>query len=258
MSVRKPPAPKSPMGDPGGNDVLARRIRSVGQHLGYNLAKRGNGLVAATKAMAKNSDPYLANKPLNHELGQWLATQAATLLRPDQRIHLRGLHYLMVSVGCVIKPDGRLYENTETDWTWLNGNVAGPARWLGYVPFNKIVDEKNEPARIYDVVDDEGTVVRFTPKRVMVGSGLGVDVPQSDSVFPSVWFDDGGTPRQPFRIVMVGEKTSLTDVLEPIARRHAAELLMPSGDLSNSLLYEMAWRAVRDDRPLVLLYLPRF
>jgi hypothetical protein len=256
MSVRKPPR-ASPAGNPGGDDVLARRIRSVGQFLGY-VAKRGNGLIAATQAMAKNSDPYLMNKPLNHELGQWLATQVAKLLRPDQRIHLRGLHYRLVSVGSVIKPDGQLYENSNEDWTWLNRKVAGPARWLGYVPFNRIVDEKNEPPRIFDVVDEGGNTVLWRPRRAVLGSGSGIYVPDLDNLLPDVRFDDGGTPRQPFRIVMIGEKTSLIEELEPIARRHAAELLMPSGDLSNSHLYEMAWRAVRDGRPLVVQYYSDF
>ena len=246
-----------PKAERGGDDVLARRIQSVGRFLGYP-EKRGNGLLAAMTAMSRSNDPYLANRNACHEVGQWLGAQVAEFLRPDQRIHLRGLHYLMVGAACVFKPNGELYQNTKYDWLWLK-DVAGPARSLGYVPDRRFVDERNEPPRIYDVIDDDGNVVTsWAPRRAVLHTGTGIYVPELRNLLPGVRFDDGGTPRQPFRIVMIGEKTSLTEVLEPIARQKAAELLMPSGDLSSSQLYDMAWRAVRDGRPLACLYYSDF
>ena len=43
-------------------------------------------------------------------------------------------------------------------------------------------------------------------------------------------------PRQPYRFVLIGEKTSLAEVLEPIARRFEATLALPAGEISDTML----------------------
>jgi hypothetical protein len=40
-------------------------------------------------------------------------------------------------------------------------------------------------------------------------------------------------PPQPYRLVIFGEKTSLEDVLGPIASRFEADLYLPSGEISD-------------------------
>ena len=57
-------------------------------------------------------------------------------------IHLRGLHYRISSSGSVLKPDGLPYENNDDDWLYLE-RVAKTARWLEYVPFERISDARN-------------------------------------------------------------------------------------------------------------------
>ena len=43
-----------------------------------------------------------------------------------------------------MKPDGTPYENTKADYFWLNDRVAKAARWLRYIAFDRIIDERNE------------------------------------------------------------------------------------------------------------------
>jgi hypothetical protein len=62
----------------------------------------------------------------------------------DRTIHLRGLHYMLMSDE-VTKPNGLPYTNTDADWVWLQENAAKAARWLGYLPFAQIVDNRNTP-----------------------------------------------------------------------------------------------------------------
>jgi hypothetical protein len=45
----------------------------------------------------------------------------------------------------VTKPNGLPYTNTDADWVWLQENAAKAARWLGYLPFAQIVDNRNTP-----------------------------------------------------------------------------------------------------------------
>jgi hypothetical protein len=65
-------------------------------------------------------------------------------------------------------------------------------------------------------------------------------------------------PQQPYRIVFIGEKVSLKPVLRPIAERVHGELILPTGELSDTLLYGMVKRAAADDRPTVVLYFSDF
>jgi hypothetical protein len=64
--------------------------------------------------------------------------------------------------------------------------------------------------------------------------------------------------QQPYRVVLIGEKTSLSEVLHPIAREIGAELLLPTGDASDTMLAAMAGRAADDGRPAVVLYFSDF
>ena len=58
---------------------------------------------------------------------------------------------------------------------------------------------------------------------------------------------------QPYKLVLFGEKTSLEDVLAPIADEHEADLYLPAGEISDTLLYQMAKVGAEDGRPMVVL-----
>ena len=66
------------------------------------------------------------------------------------------------------------------------------------------------------------------------------------------------TPRQPFRLCMIGEKVSLGPVLRPLARWAHAELLLLTGEISETHAYGIISRAGEDDRPLRVLYFADF
>jgi hypothetical protein len=54
---------------------------------------------------------------------------------------------------------------------------------------------------------------------------------------------------------MFGEKASLEDVALPIARAKQADLYLPTGEISDTLLYRIAKDAAEDGRPMVLFTL---
>jgi hypothetical protein len=187
-------------------------------------------------------DPYRLDTQPNHRDGKWLADTAARLGLGDRLIHLRGLHYMVIKQP---KPDGTLYSNTDADWLWLSGDAGKAARWLGYLPFDQIEDHRNA----------EPVVRIWSPAQPMpyLSVGLDVDIPDVDDIEPSIGvYDFRGT--QPYKLVMVGEKSSLEPVLGPEADRCQADLYLPTGEISATLVYQIAKIGAADGRPMVILY----
>ena len=193
--------------------------------------------------LAVQNDPFRVDTSARHRDGQWLAINADRLGLGERRIHLRGLHYMLVS-GVVAKPNGEPYRNNEEDWIWLINHASKAARWLGYVPFDQVIDARNTAPVIREHK-------RCDPA-AHISVGIEVTVPDAHEINPSVWAT-GIEPVQPFHLVFYGEKTSLEDVLGPIAERVGADLYLPAGELTDSQLHQMAKIGAGDGRPMVVL-----
>jgi hypothetical protein len=71
--------------------------------------------------LAPQNDPYRVDTPARHRDGEWLAVNASELGLGNRRIHLRGLHYMLIGRP---RPDGTPYSNTHDDWLWLSGDAG--------------------------------------------------------------------------------------------------------------------------------------
>jgi hypothetical protein len=192
--------------------------------------------------LAPQNDPFRVDTPAGHRDGSWLAMTARELGLGDRRIHLRGLHYMVLGRP---KPNGAPYTNTDPDWIWLSASAGKAARWLGYIPFDQVVDQRN----------DAPTVRRFAAARPYsyVTVGIDVEIPDVEEIVPQVGVAKF-TGAQPYKLVLVGEKASLGEVLAPIANRRHADLYLPTGEISDTLIYQMARVGAEDGRPMVVLY----
>jgi hypothetical protein len=207
--------------------------------------KTGRSLSDLT-VLSAQVDPYRLDTPSGHRDGSWLAKQLDRAIGKQRRIHWRGLHYALVARGNVVKPNGETFLNNDDDWTWL-ANVAGKAaRWLGYIPFERITDNRNAEPFIHHKARVKA--------EMFVSIGLDVTIPDADDLQPQP-IAVGFEPRQAFHFAIFGEKTSLEEVLLPIARRKQADLYLPSGEISDTLLYRMAKDAAGDGRPFVVFTL---
>jgi hypothetical protein len=190
-------------------------------------------------------DPYRLDTPANHRNGQWFHEQVARFAGENSRVHLRGAHYLISSAGDVRKPDRKLYLNNDPDWNWLSEHSARAARWLGYVPFERISDERNEEAELY--ISD-----CYPPwPRLVAGDKIELSETASD-LMPR--FQASYYGRQHYRIVLITEKSSLSPILRPIAQRIGGELVPMTGETSDTRIAELAARAALDGRPVLVLY----
>jgi len=191
-------------------------------------------------------DPYRLDTPAGHRDGTWLAEQLERAVGAERRIHWRGLHYAIVAAGNIRKPNGQIYRNDDADWTWLANSAGKAARWLAYVDFDRIIDNRNSDPVIH-------RRTRVTPNG-WVSIGLDVAIPDIDELEPRAEVT-GFEGRQHYALTIFGEKTSLEDVLLPIAQRFEADLYLPAGEISDTMLYRMARDGVEDGRTMVVLVL---
>ena len=196
--------------------------------------------------LARDNDPFRQDRAEGHKLGQWLAnTLEAMGLQVGEggrTVHNRGLHYLLIGQ---VKPDGTRYANDEKTWKWLTDRVSKAARWMGYVPFTQITDQRNAEPVIREVPAAAG-------KQILVydSGDLGLD---AENFAPWAHLEGGGGI-QDHRLAIIGEKSSLEPVLGPVAAEFGADLYLPTGEISDTLLHRMATRTVADGRPLICFY----
>jgi hypothetical protein len=213
-----------------------------------DAARASGSSLADLTVLAPQNDPYRLDTPAGHRDAAWFAMHMERALRESKRkhLHLRGFHYFQVARGDVRKPNGEIYRNTDEDWTWLQAHPAKAARWLGYVPFEQIADERNEPPTKYR----RAQVALDT----WIDVGVEVTIPDASDIEPRVSVT-GFVGRQPYHIVIFGEKSSLGDVLGPLALRYHADLYLPTGEITDTLLYEMAKDGASDGRPMQIFTL---
>jgi hypothetical protein len=199
-------------------------ISPLRQTLVEAMAETGLSMKDLT-VMSALTDPFRLDTLGNHRDGKWLADTAATLGLGVRRIHLRGLHYMILGQA---KPDGSMYISDEDSWTWLEKALKA-ARWLDYIPFDQITDQRNAApvVRIFEQPNPQP----------YISTQVDVDIPDADDIEPLVYAADFRGV-QPYKLVMVGEKSSLDGVLAPIAEAYQADLYLPTGDISDTMVYQ--------------------
>jgi hypothetical protein len=135
------------------------------------------------------------------------------------------------------------------------------------VPFDRIRDERNERPTV--ILPRPKTEARWSfgefpevpeppSAPYVISSQLPqVVLPDVDALLPEIGLYDFER-QQPYRIILVGEKSSLASVLLPLAARFGTELILPTGETSDTLVFEMAQRAAEDGRTATVLYFADF
>jgi hypothetical protein len=219
-------------------DIGQGRLRQV-----LEAARTATGMTRGDlTVLAAQNDPYRVDTAAGHRDGRWLG-EAVIRLVGERRIHLRGLHYVLVSSPLLKKPNGQPYQNTDADWLWVSGVAAKAARWLGYVPFEQIVDHRaGEP------------IIHRKPKVEPIPHltvGLDVWIPDASEIHPTVSVT-GFEGRQVYALAIFAEKSSVEELLAPIASNYEADLYLGAGEASDSWIYRIARDAVADGRELVV------
>ena len=222
-------------------------LRDVLEHA---VAETIGASLKSFTVLSDGLDPYRLDTEVGHRNAKWFDEMVERFLPPDEKIHLRGLFYRLVGAGDVADPGGKPWVNAEERWTWFTEKAAKAARWLGYVPFSRIIDERNAPAQIF-VRAVGSTSARLHP-------GAVIEVPDLAGALPAFYCPDDWIPRQRYRMILIGEKVSLSPILQPIAEEIGGELLLPTGEISDTQIHEFAQRANEDGRMAVVFYFSDF
>ncbi|MBC7164842.1 MAG: hypothetical protein H5U15_07565 [Roseovarius sp.] len=165
-------------------------------------------------------------------------------------VHIRRIHYRIVSAESpVARPDGRgKYLNTASCWALLV-NAARDARYLDLVPADAFIDRKAPPP-----------IEHFAPQRdgyaTLAGGhiiGLDEDFPEP----PRIAFE-GADYGPPVLVEIWAEKTTMNDVLVPIARRYGANLVTGTGEMSLTSTRNFVERVRAAGTPARILYVSDF
>lgn len=168
--------------------------------------------------------------------------------------HIRRIHYRTLGK---LKPDGLPYENTDND-SALMGKASEYARYLGLIPFDAIEDHKNE-GQVVQVV--------YEPDEISTYLKMGV----RDLTIPTIndasdVIDDGGSAiisfgvalRQPYHLEIWVEKSTMNDVLIPIAKEFGAVLMVAGGQFSLTNIADLFERIRHLNKPIRIFYLRDF
>jgi hypothetical protein len=237
---------------------------AVGYHALKAMAAELRRPLSSLFVLTDDNDPYLADRPGRRKTGgQWFASLWDRLEVPDG-VHLRRLHYLIVSVTGIVLPNGKPYENTHKCWKSL-GRCSADARFGNLVPAEAFVDRRAPEPIIYVPGDtDSGASIAIDDAELTI-NGAGAEAPDLDYV-PAT-YDFPGLPgvifsapklAEPYAIEIWVEKSTVNDILLPLARAHGVTLVTGVGELSITACLALARRVREHRRPTRILYLSDF
>lgn len=241
---------------------------------------------------SKRRDPMWKGTDADHAKAEWFAEwwRQAVDGREDARIHVRGVHYYMVSEDDDIEPPTNcswgVYRNTEKCYNYLE-EASVLARILGYIPLGGIIDQKHDQFTVtrYDDHRRQATLEETTvptgistPTIPMVeeraslcfdpGGGAydGLSKTQSfaeyaadrlaDELVDQLYFDQ---PQQAAYHLELWSEKSLPDYITDVATEYGVNVIVEGeGDLSLTIAHNLVQRIQAASKPAVILYLSDF
>jgi hypothetical protein len=210
------------------------------------LAKENKQRINNYLVLSPQNDPFYAGSEAQRRDAEWVSKLYHDLLGSPEDVHIRRIHYSIVARGNVLKPNGMVYENTEKDWYYLE-NACKYARYLDLIPVSRFVDRRNPDPEIN---------AKYWRNEDSILSELNV----SDVVNRIV---DGICPYNPqltqaYHLELWCEKSTMNDILEPIASHYGANFITGMGELSITAVHGLIERVKRADRPARVFYISDF
>jgi hypothetical protein len=216
-------------------------------------------------ALASSNDPFFLT-PARMRDAEWFH-ELWQLYAPDGPIHLRRMHYWLVSLPETSRPtkaDGMPYANTHEDWQgFLKASLA--ARAASLVDAGAFVDRRNgEPTFVFTPNDEDSEAAIASPTVEIA--------PPQPVLRPSFTFYANARPdtfptlpgrhsllepeiAEPYALELCVEKSTANDILLPLARRHGVTLVVGAGELSVTHVHQLVERVREHGRKTRILYI---
>ncbi len=210
-----------------------------------------------TKSSVLAVDPFdisLRPAPMQITWAKWFVEITQNL---PGKYHIRRVHYQTLGK---LKPDGTQYENTTNDAALLS-KASEYARYMGLVDFDTIEDHKNEGVIVQTVYtpDNVSTDFRIQSRpytESTIDNLKNVIAISHWDIHNSISYDIQS--RQPYHIEIWVEKSTMNDVLIPIANKYGATLVVASGQFSITNVKDQFYRIKDLDKPVRIFYLRDF
>lgn len=204
-------------------------------------------------ALTEQNDPFYAGLPSRREAAEWFA-DLWTRFGFQPGSYLRRHHYNLVSQKIpVLKPNGEIYINTVPDSDFMN-KAARDAGYLKLIPEDAFSDHRNAEAVIH-------TEYPFTstPKAAFGGEtpDFNAWVSNTDIMLPYL-VGTGGSVPQPYLVEVWIEKSTMNDIIEPLARKLRFNFVSGIGETSTVRTREALERVTDDGRPARIFYISDF
>lgn len=236
------------------------------------LSKQYKRNIGDLLALSRQNDPFYVGSEDQVRKAKWFTEVFEQVgVRP---VHLRRLHYWAVSQE-IAGPNGMAYENTEKCWKSLI-DAGKYARYLGFIPMYQIIDRRNPMPYVAAIYPDEDDI-EYDPYIVdfqMLVPDENVDLDfyyRSFEDFIEGMADYGSNflidsiswdvqKLQPYHLEIWVEKSTMNDIIHPIAQSYSANVVSGLGELSISRVNELIGRIVKDagGKPTRLFYISDF
>lgn len=194
------------------------------------------------------NDPFYVGSPGQLQKAEWFNEIYTKMGRPRE-CHIRRVHYWLVSQKPLYKkPDGKEYKNTDNDWAFLV--VASKyARYAALVEINAIVDRRNpEPiVNISNWGDEIPTETKDSVDADEIIDGI---------VRNFLCWNPGNS--QKYHLELWCEKSTMNDILKPIADNFGANLVTGLGELSITAVQSLMDRIKETQKPTRIFYISDF
>jgi len=223
------------------------------------MAKEKRCNIPDLLVLARQNDPFFTGSATEKKMAEWFA-ELWQSFNYSEGVHLRRVHYQLISQEDPRKHNGKPYENTENDWNYLC-SAGKYARYLGLVDPAAFVDRRNPEPHIFNEYDD------------YLEPGWGYD-------FPSWWMPeinvdlasdiDWELPKfgvsgydysdslQPYHLEVWVEKSTMDDVLIPLCGQYGVNLVTGLGFMSITSVIDLLKRVNKANKPCRIFYISDF
>jgi hypothetical protein len=147
-----------------------------------------------------------------------------------------------------VRVDGSPYENTIDCWVEIC-HATRDALLLGLVPPDAFVDNRTDDPVIHLVSPDDASIG--------IGGGQPFLTDTQMPELPTLALDRPVVP-QPYHIEIWSEKSTMNDILVPLAEMFKLNLITGAGEMSTTVCIDLVDRAEQSDRPVRILYVSDF
>lgn len=242
------------------------------------IAKENKRSVKDYLVLSPTNDPFYVGSEGQIAKARWFGEIYKKMGSPEQ-CHIRRIHYWLVSQKPKYLKPGKesfadirdkaqkdldnkkisefefenkmkdiVYLNTQNDWSYIV-MCAKYARYLGIIPMDNMIDKRN-PAPIVNAEFWENE----SPTEVKDETDAEAII--QDIVKRFYCFNPHNT--QKYMIELWCEKSTMNDILEPIARRHGLNFITGLGELSITAVNLLIKRIAESEKPVRIFYISDF